>query len=77
MENPIKMDDLEIPLFSETSISWYCGNSAGDLFLDGLIKCLFEWLSDLHLQNQKVTLNHLENKPTSFRNIFLGANLTN
>ena len=39
-------------------------------FSDGLIKCLFEWLSDLHLQNQKVTLNHLENKPTSFENIF-------
>ena len=46
-------------------------------FSDGLIKCLFEWLSDLHLQNQKVTLNHLDNKPTSFENMFSGANLIN
>ena len=24
-ENPIKMDDLGVPLFSETSISWFRG----------------------------------------------------
>ena len=55
MENPIKMDDLEVPLFSETSISAYPCNVGGtdifflfevsfdDLFVSKHPVWLFQW----------------------------------
>ena len=50
MENPIKMDDLGVPLFSETPIYWY--------FLDLFSKCLkMVYPPQLRFQPQ---LKHIE-----------------
>ena len=57
MENPINwwMICFFFPLFSETSISWQFFVT----FL-GWLSDPFQWLSDLQLGDEKVTLNHLD-----------------
>ena len=40
MENPIKMDDLGVPLFSETSISWQLADQASEQHIFLFFFCL-------------------------------------
>ena len=61
MENPIKMDDLEVPLFSETSPSWYIylgGGNSTIFYVHPLLGGMIQF-------DQKYVSNGLVQPPTS------------
>ena len=62
MENPIKTDDLGIPLFLETPLcsQWKENILAIVCDLFGMVKWPLQRLSDLQLGDQKVTLDHMD-----------------
>ena len=56
IENPIKMDDLGVPLFSETSIPWWFGIIPGDTS---------SWTEVVTTKDQGKRTNHKKQEKTA------------
>ena len=57
MENPIKMDDLGVPLFSETPI-WWIGE-LWNIFVNSFQGKLYGTMDDLRLEHHRVQAKYI------------------